>query len=170
MKTTIDKERAKARNEDPITGAPGSHPVGTGVGAATGGVTGAAVGIPAGPVGMAVGAAVGAIVGGLTGKSVAEAIDPTMEDAYWSENWRHESYVDPESNFDDYQPAYRHGYEAYASKKYNTFDEGESDFAKMWEERKGRSRLTWEKARLASRAAWDRVERAMPGDADRDGK
>ena len=31
-------------NLEPITGAPGAHPVGTGVGAAAGGATGAAVG------------------------------------------------------------------------------------------------------------------------------
>ncbi len=34
----------KDLNLDPITGAPGAHPVGTGVGAAAGGATGAAVG------------------------------------------------------------------------------------------------------------------------------
>jgi hypothetical protein len=35
---------------------------------------------------------------------------------------------------------------------------------------KGQSRLSWEQAKSASRAAWDRVERAMPGDLDRDGR
>ena len=56
-------------NRDPITGAPGSHPVGTGLGAAAGGMAaGAAAGTVAGPVGTAVGAAVGAVVGGLAGK------------------------------------------------------------------------------------------------------
>jgi hypothetical protein len=38
-------------NRDPITGAPGSHPIGTGVGALAGGVAaGAAIGTMAGPV------------------------------------------------------------------------------------------------------------------------
>ena len=47
-----DKE-AKEANRDPITGAPGAHPVGTGLGAAAGGMAaGAAVGTMAGPVGM----------------------------------------------------------------------------------------------------------------------
>lgn len=65
-------------NRDPISGAPGAHPVGTGLGAAAGGVAaGAAVGAIAGPVGMAVGAGVGAVAGGLAGKGVAEAVDPT---------------------------------------------------------------------------------------------
>lgn len=67
-------------NRDPITGTPGSHPVGTGVGALAGGAaTGAAVGTVAGPVGTAIGAAVGAVAGGLAGKGVAEEMDPTVD-------------------------------------------------------------------------------------------
>ena len=67
-------------NRDPLTGASGAHPIGTGVGAAAGGIAaGAAVGSVAGPVGTAVGAAVGAVAGGLAGKGVAENIDPTTK-------------------------------------------------------------------------------------------
>ena len=72
-----------SRNPDPVTNAPGSHPVETGIGAAMGGAaTGAAVGTVAGPVGTAIGAAAGAIAGGYAGKGVGELIDPTTED-----NW-----------------------------------------------------------------------------------
>jgi uncharacterized protein (TIGR02271 family) len=68
-------------NPDPITGAPGSHPVGTGVGAVAGGLAaGAAAGSVAGPVGTVAGAAVGAVAGGLAGKGVAEAVEPTTHD------------------------------------------------------------------------------------------
>ena len=170
MKTPEEKSRAELRNEDPLSGAPGAHPVGTGVGAASGGMAGAAVGIPAGPVGMAIGGAIGAVVGGLVGKGVAEAVDPTLEDAYWRENYRNENYVEPDMTYDDYGPAYRAGYETYSSGKYKDYGSAESDIAGMWDARKDKSRLSWEKAKHASRAAWDRVERAMPGDADRDGK
>ena len=38
-------------NRDPITGEPGSHPVGTGVGAAGGAAAGAVVGSVFGPIG-----------------------------------------------------------------------------------------------------------------------
>ena len=38
------------------------------------------------------------------------------------------------------------------------------------EKNKGKSRLNWEEAKDASRAAWHRVERAIPGDADGDGR
>jgi hypothetical protein len=68
-------------NLDPVTGAPGAHPVGTGVGAAAGGMAaGAAAGTVAGPVGTLLGAAAGAVVGGLSGKGVAEKVDPTTGD------------------------------------------------------------------------------------------
>lgn len=67
------------RNQDPITGAPGAHPVGTGVGAAGGAVTGAAIGtMVGGPIGTIAGAVVGAIAGGLAGKEVAEGTNPTV--------------------------------------------------------------------------------------------
>src|SRR5436190_23626440 len=82
-------------NRDPITGAPGAHPVGTGLGAAAGGMAaGAAVGSVAGPVGTAVGAAAGAVVGGLAGKGIAEMIDPTAEEAYWRENYTLQPYYE----------------------------------------------------------------------------
>lgn len=75
-------------NPDPITGAPGAHPIGTGLGAALGGAAaGAAVGTVAGPVGTIIGAAAGAIVGGLAGKGVAEVVEPTRESAYWREHF-----------------------------------------------------------------------------------
>ena len=80
-----DNTKKAEANRDPITGAPGAHPVGVGLGAAAGGIAGgiaagAAVGtVAAGPVGTAVGAAVGAIAGGLGGKAVAEKLDPTVE-------------------------------------------------------------------------------------------
>lgn len=158
------------RNEDPITGEPGAHPIGTGVGAAGGAAAGAAIGAAGGPLGVVVGGAIGAVAGGLAGKGVAEAVDPTVEDAYWSENYRNQDYVDTDATYDDLGPAYRSGYEGYRSGRYATYDEAEPDLERNWDSAKGKSRLAWEKARHASRAAWDRVERALPGDADGDGK
>src|SRR6185312_12227812 len=80
-------------NPDPITGAPGAHPVGAGVGAAVGGAAaGAAAGSVAGPVGTVAGAVIGGVAGGYAGKGIAESIDPTAEDAYWRENYANRSY------------------------------------------------------------------------------
>ena len=39
-----------------------------------------------------------------------------------------------------------------------------------WDKVKGDSRLTWDKAKNATKDAWHSVERAIPGDADRDGR
>lgn len=77
----IEKAERPETNPDPITGAPGAHPVGVGLGAAAGGLAaGAAAGtLAAGPIGTVVGAAVGALVGGLAGKGAAEAMNPTQD-------------------------------------------------------------------------------------------
>ena len=165
----------KSTNRDPISGAPGAHPVGTGLGAAAGGMAaGAAAGTVAGPVGTVVGAAIGAIAGGLAGKGVAEMIDPTVETAYWRENYATRPYVTKGASFDDYGPAYEYGYSNYAKYPGRKFDDVEADLARDWQRAKGKSALTWEHAKHAARDSWQRVsdtvERATPGDSDRDGK
>src|SRR5437870_3957121 len=68
---------ASDANPDPLSGATGAHPVGTGIGAAGGAAAGASIGAVAGPVGAAVGTLVGAVAGGLAGRGAAEAINPT---------------------------------------------------------------------------------------------
>ncbi len=157
-------------NRDPLSGAPGAHPVGVGVGAAGGAATGAAIGALGGPVGVAVGAAVGAVAGGLAGKSVAEAIDPTVEEQYWSDNYRSRDYVPAGTDYHTYQPAYRYGWESFERYPGRSFDEVEPELQRGWDERRGDSALTWDKAKAATRDAWHRVERAIPGDADGDGR
>ena len=146
-------------NRDPISGAPGAHPVGTGLGAAAGGMaTGAAVGTVAGPVGTAVGAAVGAVVGGLAGKAIAEKIDPTVEEAYWAEQYQNEHYYDKRYSFQDYHPGYRTGWEGRARYSGRNFDEVERELQSDYERNRGKSRLDWENNRHAVRAGWDRIE------------
>lgn len=171
MNDKLDKDmRDQDLNRDPITGAPGSHPVGTGVGAVAGGATGAAIGAVAGPVGVVAGAAVGAVVGGLAGKGVGEAVNPTVEEAYWRGQYEREPYYVKSHHYEDYAPAYRTGYEARSRYEGKRFEEVESDLQRDYEAGPGNARLSWEEARQATRAAWDRVERATPGDSDGDGK
>ncbi|HEX6708371.1 MAG TPA: hypothetical protein VF169_26795 [Albitalea sp.] len=180
----MNKERPLAKgepkdrdaNRDPLSGAPGSHPVGTGLGAAAGGIAaGAAVGTTAaGPVGTLVGAAVGALAGGLAGKGIAELVDPTAEDAYWRENYSSRPYVDASYDYDDYGPAYRYGLDSYAGYRGRDWNDVEPELGANWDRAKGSSRLTWEHAKQATRDGWNRVsnavERAIPGDSDRDGR
>ena len=157
----IEKSTRPESNPDPITGAPGAHPVGVGLGAAVGGVAaGAAAGtLAAGPVGTLVGAAVGAVVGGLGGKAAAEGVNPTVEDTYWRENFEQEPYYQSGSSFDDYAPAYRLGYEAPNHYGNKPFDDVESDLERDYNSQRGASRLEWDQARPATRAAWERVNR-----------
>lgn len=173
--TPLDADkRGGDANRDPLTGAAGSHPVGTGVGAALGGVAaGAVTGSVAGPVGTVIGAAVGAVLGGLAGKGVAELVDPTAEDAYWRENHASRPYAS-DASYDDYAPAYRYGVDSYARQPGRTFDDVEAELSRDWDTARGSSSLEWDRARHATRDAWNRVsdtvERAVPGDSDRDGK
>jgi uncharacterized protein (TIGR02271 family) len=163
MAMANDTNRGKDSNPDPITGAPGSHPVGTGVGAAGGGAAGAAIGTAvAGPIGTAVGAVVGAVAGGLAGKGAAEAIDPTAEDAYWRENYKTRPYVSGNTRYDEVAPAYRFGWEARQKHQGKKFEEVEPNLRQDWEKTRAtaKSNLTWDKAGAAARDAWNRVEQA----------
>ncbi|MFT3720882.1 MAG: PA2169 family four-helix-bundle protein [Pseudorhodoferax sp.] len=165
----VDADERAYRNLDPITLAPGAHPVGTGVGAAGGGVAGAAIGAVGGPLGAAVGLVAGAVVGGLAGKATAERINPTIEEAYWRESYTREPYYEAGRGYDDYGPAYAYGW--YASVAYpGAFDEIEPALASEWERQRGTSSLAWAQARPATRAAWSRVQAREPADesADRD--
>jgi hypothetical protein len=102
-------------NPDPLTGKPGAYPVRTGVGAAGAGAVGAATGgVVGGPIGAVVGAAIGSVVGGLAGKGVAESLDPTAENEYWRANHSSRPYVELGRSYEDYQPAYQAGYEAFS--------------------------------------------------------
>jgi hypothetical protein len=136
------------------------HPVGSGVGAAAGAAAGAAVGTAvAGPVGTLVGAAAGALAGGLVGHGVAEGINPTVEDAYWRENYRSRPYADASRGYDEYQPAYKYGWESRGRYGADSrFEDVEPELETGWNQARGASRQTWNEARNATRDAWHRVE------------
>ena len=176
MDTPMKKDAPRIdANRNPASGPLGTHPVGTGVGAAAGGVAaGALAGSVAGPVGTVVGAALGAVAGGFAGKGIAGAMDPGAEDTYWRENFSSRPYVKSQSSYDDYGPAYRYGAESFGRSNGRSFDDAEPELKQAWLGAKGTSHLTWENAKAASRDAWtrmsDAVERAVPGDSDRDGK
>jgi hypothetical protein len=159
-------------NADPISGEPGAHPVGTGTGAAAGAAAGAAVGSIAGPVGTVVGGAAGAVAGGLGGKKAAEGLNPTTEDSYWRDNYNKSPSYQKGYTYDDYAPAYRTGYTGFERARANgdSWDKAEPSLRSEYERAKGKSRLSWEEAKASVRDAWHRVERAIPGDADKDGR
>lgn len=117
-------------------------------------------------MGAAVGAAVGGIAGGLIGKATAEAIDPTVEDAYWEANHPSQPWADRNLDYGtDYAPAYRYGSQEYVARR-SSWEGSEADLQDGWDDFKGESRLKWEDAKDAVQAGWRRVERAIPPDAD----
>ena len=169
-----DDERRAAEpdaNRDPITGAPGAHPIGAGLGAVGAGVAGAAIGALGGPVGVVAGAVVGGIAGGLAGKEVAETVNPTnpaVEDAYWQANFRSRPYVGADENYDVYRPAYQYGWESQSRHADRSFDDVEPLLEREWHSRTERSNLEWERAKAAARDAWERVGvRDTPADVQR---
>jgi len=136
--TDTKNDKRGSANLDPITDEPGAHPIGTGVGAALGG------------------AAVGAIAGGLAGKAVAEEIDPTMEEAYWRENFETRPYG-KDGNFGDYGPAYDYGVRAYQKNAGRKFDDIESELGRDWDVAGADSTLDWDDARHATRDSYHRL-------------
>ena len=163
---TLEPERADRHdaNRDPLTGEPGSHPVGTGVGAATGAATGAAIGgVVGGPPGALLGAALGGIAGGLAGHGVAEAVNPTEEDTFWSNAYANRNYAQGRS-YDEWRPAYRYGWETRGQHANRNWNEAENDLERGWENFKGESRLKWNEAKNATRDAWDRLDRRHEND------
>lgn len=162
----VTKVEDRDMNRDPITGAPGAHPIGTGVGAASGAVAGAAMGSVAGPLGATVAGLVGAVVGGLAGKEVGEAVNPTAEDPYWENYWREsyraEPYYQKGYTYEDYAAAYRVAYIRHSHDPDLTWGHVEAELQAEWELTKGASRLDWKDAWQAAHAAWIRIEDQLP--------
>jgi hypothetical protein len=155
-------------NPDPITGEPGSHPLGTGLGAAVAGAAaGAAGGAIGGPVGAVAGAVIGGVAGGYAGKAVEESIDPTAEDAYWHENYHTRPYAESGRDYNYYRPAYEYGWESYGRYRGRAFEEVEPELSRDWASRHQGSSMTWEKAKQAARDSWERLEHAVNGDPTR---
>lgn len=147
----------KGANLDPITGAPGAHPVGTGVGGTLGGVAASALaGSVVGPVGTIVGMAVGVVLGGLAGKTVAESIDPTTEEAYWRKEFPNRPYADAASTYEDFDPTFRFGWEANQRYAGKSWEDAQSHVKADWE--RDRPGFPWEKAQAPIRDSWDRVD------------
>jgi phage tail tape-measure protein len=157
-KAVMEAEAEVDANRDPISGEPGAHPVGVGVGATGGAAIGGAMGTLAGPIGTVVGAAIGGLVGGLAGKTVAEGINPTAEDAYWSANYTTRPYVKAGAAYRDYQPAYRFGWEGRSRYQDLDWDAAEPRLQADWQHM-GETGVNWTHASPAVRDAWERTIR-----------
>ena len=92
------------------------------------------------------------------------------EDRYWRETHSSRHYANPASNYEEYQPAYQYGTDAAHRYQGRKWADAEGDLERGWNDARGGSSLAWGNVKDAVRAAWHRVERALPGDADHDGR
>ena len=109
-----------------------------------------------------------------TGGAYADKLDHNAEEEYWRNSYSSRPYYSEGTSFIEYKPAYKYGADAYSKYPGKAWDETETELGKDWDRFKGTSSLTWDKAKDAARDAWERVkntiERAIPGDSDRDGR
>lgn len=155
--TPEESQSASEQNLDPLSGEPGSHPVGVGLGAAVGGLAaGAIAGSAGGPIGTMLGAIVGGIAGGYAGKAVAENIDPTSEAAYWRDEYPNRPYSSKEFSYDDFEPAYQAGWST-ADLRKEDWDSTEPLAKDAWEKAGGSAKMPWDQARHAAKDASERV-------------
>lgn len=146
------------------------HSVGAGTGAVGGAIAGAAIGSVAGPIGTVVGAVAGAVGGAKAGDAIAEAVNPTEYNRHFEGQYREAPYYSAGREWNDYEPAYKYGYDTYGQYRGQRFEDVENDLERNWDATKANSRLAWTEARGAVRDGWHHIERAMPGDADGDGR
>ena len=146
------------------------HSIGEGTGAVAGAIAGAAVGSMAGPVGTVVGAIAGGALGAKGGGAVAEAVNPTDYAQHFESNYKAAPYYVAGSEWRDYEPAYKYGYDTYGQHQGKKFEDIDSELERNWDTTRAESRLAWNEARAAVRDGWHHIERRVPGDFDKDGR
>lgn len=157
-KKKVDLPPRGDRNADPITDAPGAHPIEVGAGAALGGAAvGLAAGAIGGPIGAVAGAVIGGVAGGYGGKAVGEWIDPTTEDTWLRDSFEKKEYVRKGDTFDTYVPAYRYGGVAESHLQGKRFDESEAELRAGWEKDPAARSLAWDSARPAIKDSYERT-------------
>jgi hypothetical protein len=91
-------------------------------------------------------------------------------DTHWRQTYSSRPYYQSGRDYDEYRPAYNYGYDSANRYKGRRWEDTENDLERGWDKAKGNSKLAWHEAKDAVRDSWHRVERALPGDADRDGR
>lgn len=85
--------------------------------------------------------------------------DWRSEDDYWRTNFENRPYVGSNRQYDQWQPAYRYGYESSQLHRGKRWEDVESNLRSGWDryEHRHDNRSTWEQVKDAVRDAWDRV-------------
>ncbi len=113
---------------------------------------------PSGALKTVMGAAIGSVLPAVAGHTPGEAVNPTIEREYWSENFRDRPYYRPGKEYSHYEPAYRLGWESAQRPEYQgkQFDDLEPELQRSWSVDLGAAD-PWTDARDATRDAWLRV-------------
>ncbi|MGZ8254746.1 MAG: hypothetical protein ACXWVT_07840 [Burkholderiaceae bacterium] len=117
---------------------------------------------------------------GLAGSSTSGSGMQDVSARSWDDHrdyfrMHHAETVGKTTGYDEYEPAYRYGWDSGSSGRYRgrSWTEIEPELRNDWERRYPEGGA-WERFKSAVRRGWDRtsdaVESAMPGDSDRDGR
>lgn len=81
-----------------------------------------------------------------------------VEDRWWRDNFASRPYATGR-NYEEFQPAYRYGYESGQHHMGRTWNDVEADLQTGWDRYEGRggASSTWENIKEAVRDAWHRV-------------
>ena len=85
-------------------------------------------------------------------------MNPTVEDAYWRDNYSKRPYASADQDYGSYQPANAYGWESHDEHKGRSWADVEHELANGWDSRRGKSRLDWAHAKEATRDAWNRPD------------
>ena len=92
---------------------------------------------------------------------------PENEAAYWREQHSKQPYA-RNSSYEQFEHAYRTGYDSYQKYRGKSFDEVEESVANDYEAGKPNSALPWDTVRPAVNSVWDRMSGVVgPRDFDR---
>ena len=76
---------------------------------------------------------------------------------WWQNNFRTRSYVTDDREFDNYEPAYRFGYESANRYRGQNWTDIEPDLRNDWDKYEAHGNSTWDNVKDSVRDAWDRV-------------
>ena len=110
------------------------------------------------------------LLGAKAGDSIAEAVNPTDYEDHFKNTYQERPYYKSGREWNDYEPAYKYGYDTYGQYRGQRFEDVEPQLERNWTSTRNDSRLEWNEAKGAVKDGWHHIERAMPGDADRDGR
>ncbi len=95
-------------------------------------------------------------------------IDRTDYRNFFHNTFQNASYYSTGREWSDYEPAYDYGYASFGQYRGKHFEDVESILERHWDAHRVHSRLAWTEARGAVRDGWLQIERALPGEVDRD--